>query len=191
VAVDLINPYSDYGSEAESSAAKSSLIVSRAASSSLPSSWAIPVSWLLRSIEELSPPIPAQEPVNRTITQQNSVTKTSQQEPENTTAQPLVTPSSLTPPSIASEGTESPRPGQPTPNDNELDLLVATSHASPAAAIGAVALSDLETRLQSVLKESKAIRMRQVGQCKGNAAIIQLSSQIGYEHVTFMQQAIG
>jgi hypothetical protein len=51
VTVDLINPFSDYGSGVESPAAKSSLIVSRVASSSVSSSWAIPVSRLLRSIE--------------------------------------------------------------------------------------------------------------------------------------------
>jgi hypothetical protein len=170
VTVDLINLYSDDGSEAESSAAKSSLIVSRAASSSVSSSWAIPVSRLLRSRRTFTANSGA-----RTRQQDDSSTnfrKTAQQEPENTTAQPRVTPPSLTPPSIVSEGNESPRPGQPTPNDNELDLVVATNPASPVAATGAVALSDSETRLQSVLKESKVFRM-QVGLCQGNAALIQ------------------
>ncbi len=144
--------------------------MSRAASSSVSSSWAIPVSRLLRSRRTFTANSGAR------IRQQNDSStkfrKTAQQEPENTTAQPRVTPPSLTRPSIASEGTESPRPGQPTPNNNELDLLVATNPASPVAATGAVTLSDSETRLQSVLKESKAFRM-QVGLCQDNAALIQ------------------
>jgi hypothetical protein len=170
VTVDLINQYSDYGSGAASPAADSSLIVSRAASSSVASSWAIPVGRLLRSIEGLAPPIPAQEADNRTTAQQNSVPKTAQQEPENMTAQPLVTPPALTPPSIASGGTESPRPEQSTPSDKDFDLLVATNPASPIAATGAVAVNDIETRLQSVLKETKAIRMKGEQYKKDNAS---------------------
>ena len=88
VTVDLINAYSDYRSGVDSPATKSSLIVSRAASS-VSSSWAIPVSRLLRSIEGLRPPIPERETDSRTTAQQDSVTKAAQQEPENTTAQPL------------------------------------------------------------------------------------------------------
>jgi hypothetical protein len=144
--------------------------VSRAASSSVASSWAIPVGRLLRSIEGLAPPIPAQEADNRTTAQQNSVPKTAQQEPENMTAQPLVTPPALTPPSIASGGTESPRPEQSTPSDKDFDLLVATNPASPIAATGAVAVNDIETRLQSVLKETKAIRMKGEQYKKDNAS---------------------
>jgi hypothetical protein len=76
VTADLINPYSDYGSETESPAADSGLIVSGAASSAARSSWAIlPVSRLLRSIEKLAPPIPVQEPDKRTTAQHDSVTK--------------------------------------------------------------------------------------------------------------------
>jgi hypothetical protein len=67
--------------------------VSRAASSSVSSSWAIPVSRLLRSRRTFTANSGA-----RTRQQDDSSTKfrkTAQQEPENTTAQPRVTPPSF------------------------------------------------------------------------------------------------
>jgi hypothetical protein len=103
--VDLISstPLRIVEAGVESPAAKSSLIVSRAAPS-LSSSWAIPVSRLLRSIKGRAPQLPVQEPENRTTAQHDSSTKTAQQEPENqyssTTGDPTL--------SITSEGTEAP-----------------------------------------------------------------------------------
>jgi hypothetical protein len=65
VTVELINPFSDYGSEVDSPAGKSNLIVSRVESSVL-LSWKYSVLRLLRSTERLAPPIPAQEPDKKT-----------------------------------------------------------------------------------------------------------------------------
>jgi hypothetical protein len=74
VTVGLINPFSDYGSEVESPAKDSSLIVSSPSSPS----WAIPVGQLLRSIND-----------HRTLMQQ---------EPKKTTAELVMPPSIVSKP---------------------------------------------------------------------------------------------
>jgi hypothetical protein len=105
---------------------------------------------LLRSIERLAPPIPSQEPNNKTKAQEDSATKAAEQESKKTTAL-------VTPPSFASEGSESPPPGQPTPRDNQIDLLVATEPTSPAAATATDPLMGLGGRLQFMLEESRGL----------------------------------
>jgi hypothetical protein len=163
VTVDLIHPSSDYGSHLECPAADSSLIVSS-------SSWStsLCVKQLLRSIEERVRPIPVQQPTLM------------QQEPENTTAQPVP------PPAIASKRTEIPQPRQQTPSDHQLEVVATNPFAKEARR------RELMERLELMLVESMALRKEaELYKGKGNTDILKLSSNIAYEHVTFMQQASG
>jgi hypothetical protein len=175
VSVAPVHLCSDYGSEVKCPAADSSLIVS---SSSW--SWTITVRLLLRSIEEHVTPIPVQQPM---LMQKKTKKPKSQLVP---------------PPSIASTITEGPRTEQQTPSDYQLDLVAANPTGPAAVLVKEGRLREISERLELMLVESRALR-KDAELFKGNnkyaqklsASIQKLSSNIAYEHVTFMQQASG
>jgi hypothetical protein len=122
-----------------------------------------------------------------------------QQEPKNTTVE-LVPPPSI---AFTRTVTEIPPPGQQTPISDYQPELVATNPTSPA--VPAVATREgkvkerlarerqqreVKERLELMLVESRALR-KDADLYKGNAIVQKLSSNIAYEHVTFMQQASG
>jgi hypothetical protein len=165
VTIELSNPFSDYGSQIQGPA--TALVVSS-------SSWAIPSRRLLRSIEERVPPIPLKLPTPTPIPAVQQPTL-KQQESEHTKV-PLVTLPSITPPpSIASERTESPRLGQQTLGDSQLELVATNPINRAVATAGLVPQSQVDGQVESMLDDSKALR-KDADVDKGNADILKLSS---------------